>query len=211
MPRKTDLAHVGGYFGRYFGLMLAIFSLSLPIGWNGRAYAAAHDTAASEAQADYLPDVTLIDQHGAKVPLASLRGKPVLVGFIHTLCKGPCEMMTAKMHSVETSLKDRSRAGLNIISITTDPADDTPAQLLKYSQSQGVTGDRWLFLTGSHDDIERVMHIYHVSHIDDDDAMMHVMKLFLVGPDGRLVGTYPGMDSNPKLIAADIEKYARGR
>jgi protein SCO1 len=211
MPRKTDLAHFGLYLGGYSGLMLAIFSLGVLIGSSGVANAAAPDAASSEAQADYLPDVTLIDQHGAKVQLASLRGKPVLVGFIHTLCKGPCEMMTAKMHSVETSLNDQSRAGLNIISITTDPADDSPAELLKYSQSQGVTGERWLFLTGSHADIERLMHIYHVSHIDDDDAMMHVMKLFLVGPEGHLVGTYPGMDSNPKIIAADIEKYARGR
>ena len=44
-----------------------------------------------------LPDVSLIDQHGAAVSLASLKGKPVLIDFIYTSCASTCPLLTAKM------------------------------------------------------------------------------------------------------------------
>src|SRR6202453_3657683 len=38
-----------------------------------------------------LPNVTLTDQYGQHVSLASLKGKPVLFDFIYTSCPGPCQ------------------------------------------------------------------------------------------------------------------------
>jgi hypothetical protein len=44
-----------------------------------------------------LPNVTLTDQYGQHVPLASLKGKPVLFDFIYTSCPGPCQLLTQHM------------------------------------------------------------------------------------------------------------------
>ena len=41
-----------------------------------------------------LPNVTLTDQYGQHVPLASLKGKPLLFDFIYTSCPGPCQLLT---------------------------------------------------------------------------------------------------------------------
>ena len=153
---------------------------------------------------DYLPNVALTNQNGAAVSLASLRGEPVLVGFIHTMCKGPCEMMTSKMRAVHEALPSKSKAQVTILLITTDPADDGPSQLLAYAKKQDIAQQGWILVTGPHKSIRRVMKIYGVSHEDTDDAMMHVMKLFLVAPDGRLAHTYPGMKTSPQAVAADI-------
>ncbi len=159
--------------------------------------------------ADYLPNVTLINQNSRAVSLASLRGQPVLVGFIHTMCKGPCEMMTTKMRSVASALRPALPSDVTMLLITTDPADDQPPQLLQYAKSQGLSGKGWVLVTGSHDNITRVMRIYGVKHEDTDDAMMHVMKLFLIAPDGTIVHTYPGMKASPQSIASDIRTMSR--
>jgi protein SCO1 len=153
---------------------------------------------------DYLPNVALTNQNGAAVSLDSLRGEPVLIGFIHTMCKGPCEMMTSEMRAVHEALQSKSKARVTMLLITTDPADDGPSQLLAYARKQDIAQHGWILVTGPHKSIRRLMKIYGVSHEDTDDAMMHVMKLFLVAPDGSLAHTYPGMKTSPQAVAADI-------
>ncbi|HEX4208945.1 MAG TPA: SCO family protein, partial [Candidatus Binataceae bacterium] len=78
--------------------------------------------------ADYLPDISLTNQYGKTVSLASLKGKPLLVSFIHTSCKGVCELMTAKMKTVSTDLGTNG-TNVTMVSISTDPDDDGPRQL----------------------------------------------------------------------------------
>jgi hypothetical protein len=34
---------------------------------------------------------------------------------------------------------------------------------------------------------------------------MHVMKLFLLAPNGALAHVYPGMKVSPQIVASDIE------
>jgi cytochrome oxidase Cu insertion factor (SCO1/SenC/PrrC family) len=154
--------------------------------------------------ANYLPDVALIDQSSTTVSLASFRGKPVLVGFIHTMCKGVCQMMTAKMRSVVSAMPAGHSSDVSMLLITTDPSDDQPQQLRQYAQSQDLPDKGWILVTGSQDNIRRVMRLYGVSHQDTDDAMMHVMKLFLIAPDGSIAHVYPGMTASPERVASDI-------
>jgi cytochrome oxidase Cu insertion factor (SCO1/SenC/PrrC family) len=89
--------------------------------------------------------------------------------------------------------------------ITTDPADDQPHQLLQYAENEDLSGNGWILVTGPEDRIKRVMRLYGVKHEDTDDAMMHVMKLFLLAPSGTLAHIYPGMKVSPQTVAADIE------
>jgi protein SCO1 len=160
----------------------------------------------SHANTDnYLPNIRLTDQNSRAVSLSSLRGQPVLVGFIHTMCKGVCQMLTANMRSVGSALTPSSAAHVTMLLITTDPADDQPPQLLQYARTQDLSGKEWIMLTGPQDSIMRVMRLYGVKHEDTDDAMMHVMKLFLVAPDGKLVHVYPGMKLSSRTVASDIE------
>ena len=51
-----------------------------------------------------LPNVTLTDQYGQQLPLASLKGKPVLFDFIYTSCPGPCQLLTQHMKLIADQL-----------------------------------------------------------------------------------------------------------
>jgi protein SCO1 len=165
--------------------------------------------AAAPAAGNYLPDITLKNQNGQSLSLASLRGKPVLVGFIHTMCKGPCEMLTTKMQSVSSAIPAMDSRNATMLLITTDPNDDQPPQLRAFAKKMNVTGSQWILATGSSANIKRVMQAYGVSHQDDDDdAMIHVMKLFLIAPDGTLAHTYSGLNASPQTVAGDIVKLS---
>jgi protein SCO1 len=158
---------------------------------------------------NYLPDITLTNQNSRTISLSSLRGKPVLVGFVHTMCKGVCQMMTANMRSVASALPPAKATDVTMLLITTDPADDQPAQLLLYAKNQDLAGRSWVLVTGPKDRIARVMRLYGVKHEETDDAMMHVMKLFLLTPRGTLAHVYPGMKLSPQTVAADIETLSQ--
>jgi len=163
------------------------------------------------SKVNYLPDITLTNQNSQSVSLSSLRGQPVLVGFVHTMCKGVCQMMTANMRSVASALPPATAAaGVTMLLITTDPAEDHPPQLLQYAKNQDLAGKRWILVTGPQDSIKRVMRLYGVKHEETDDAMMHVMKLFLLAPGGALARVYPGMKISPREVASEIETLTHG-
>jgi protein SCO1/2 len=161
------------------------------------------------SKVNYLPDISLTNQNSRSISLSSLRGKPVLVGFIHTMCKGVCQMMTANMRSVASALPPARATDVTMLLITTDPADDQPPELSLYAKNQDLSGRGWVLVTGSKARITQVMRLYGVKHEESDDAMMHVMKLFLLTPDGTLAHVYPGMKISPQTVAVDIETLSQ--
>lgn len=168
---------------------------------------AATQPASEQASADnvnYLPDVTLTNQFGKPVSLASLKGKPLLVSFIHTSCKGVCELMTAKMKDVAGDL-GANGTKVTMVSISTDPEDDHPAQLMAYAKKENVANDGFIFLTGKPAAIKQVLAVYGVNQHAGDDEMTHVFDLFLIGPDGHQVRHYHGLNIQAAKVVGDIQ------
>ena len=159
-----------------------------------------------------LPDITLIDQHGQKVALASLKGKPVIFDFIYTSCPGPCLLLTARMKRVADDLGPKLGEDAHIVSITVDPEHDHPAQLLKYAREQGAERRGWLFLTGSPRQIDDVMSRFKLARERESDGSVgHVLEFFLVTADGHAVAQYLGDKADPQRVARDLERAAQGK
>jgi cytochrome oxidase Cu insertion factor (SCO1/SenC/PrrC family) len=92
-------------------------------------------------------DFTLTNQDGQTVSPASLHGQVWVADVIFTRCAGPCLKMSRQMKDLQEALPAGSRARL--ITLTTDPEFDTPAVLKAYSRRFGADNNRWLFLTGT--------------------------------------------------------------
>ena len=158
---------------------------------------------------DCLPDITLVDQHGRNVSLASLKGKPVLFDFIYTTCPGPCLLLTAQMKQVANRLGPKLGTEARIVSITVDPEHDHPAELLAYANKQGADVNGWLFLTGTPKQIENVMARFNVIRKREPDGTVdHVLEFFLVDANGRALLQYMGQKAVPDLVASDVERVA---
>ncbi len=158
---------------------------------------------------DCLPDITLVDQHGRNVSLASLKGKPVLFDFIYTNCPGPCLLLTAQMKKIANRLGPRLGTEARIVSITVDPEHDHPARLLAYANAQGAEVGGWLFLTGTPKQIEDVMARFNVIRQREANGTVdHVLEFFLVDANGRALLQYIGQKAEPDRVASDVERTA---
>jgi protein SCO1/2 len=186
----------------------AVVALALILAASGCAREAAGDYAASNGN-NCLPDVSLIDQHGQAISLASLKGKPVLIDFIYTSCASTCPVLTSKIAAVARELGPALGANVTIVSITLDPEHDGPAQLAAYAKSQAVESNSWLFLTGKPADIDQVLAAFKLRRMrESDGSIMHSVSAFLLGPDGHQIRQYNALDVNAKTVAADIDRLA---
>src|SRR5436309_15242364 len=81
------------------------------------------------------PDFTLTTQAEEPLRWADLRGKVVLVSFVFTTCGGSCPATTHRMSRVAEALAGKGLLEddrVRLLSITLDPARDTPQALRKY-------------------------------------------------------------------------------
>ena len=184
----------------------AVVALALILAASGCAREAAGDYPASNGN-NCLLDVSLIDQHGQAISLASLKGKPVLIDFIYTSCASTCPVLTSKIAAVARELGPALGANVTIVSITLDPEHDGPAQLTAYAKSQAVESNSWLFLTGKPADIDQVLAAFKLRRMrESDGSIMHSVSAFLLGPDGHQIRQYNALDVNAKTVAADIDR-----
>jgi protein SCO1 len=163
----------------------------------------------ASSDADCLPAVSLLDQNGNRVSLASFKGKPVLIDFVYTSCPGPCSVLTSKLVSVAQDLGPRLGKQVQMISITLDPERDSPKVLKEYAWRLGANRPGWLFLTGTPQEIDQVLAPYKVRRMKEaDGSVTHMETLFLLGPDGRQRRIYNGVEVKPAVMSAEAEDLA---
>jgi protein SCO1/2 len=126
-----------------------------------------------------VPNVTLLNQDGKKIPLRTFidSGKPVIVDFIYTTCTTICPILSAGFSSLRDELGDGA-GGLQLISISIDPEHDRPEQMKEYLTRYN-SGEGWDFLTGSREDIALVMKAFDAAV---RDKMSHLPLYILRGP-----------------------------
>lgn len=152
------------------------------------------------------PPFALVDQAGAKLSLADLRGQAVLLDFIWTRCPGPCPVLTGVLADVQKALPAELRARTRLVSITLDPANDTPEALQQYARKRGLDTSNWSFLTGPADEVDAVTRGYGVfAARAADGSIDHLVAIFLIDPEGRVAERYIGLDHPPAEIAKDVQ------
>ncbi|GAB4125069.1 MAG: SCO family protein [Acidobacteriota bacterium] len=141
--------------------VLRVLALLVPAGWIcacGTASDHVHHHPAPAALEPLLetPAFELVDSHGRTVRSSDLAGKVWLVDFIFTRCTGPCPLMTQRMKTIQDSLREAGLAGpdapVRLVSISVDPAWDTPPVLAEYAAAWQADTSNWDFLTGPPDE-----------------------------------------------------------
>jgi protein SCO1/2 len=106
----------------------------------------------------YFTDTQLVNQDGTKMRLYSdlLEGKTVIINTFFATCQGSCLPLMRNLQKVQEALGDRLNKDARIISISVDPAVDTPGALKAYATKlQAKPG--WYFLTGDKANVEFVL------------------------------------------------------
>lgn len=118
------------------------------------------------------PDFALSGQDGGRVAMADLRGKVLAVAFIYTSCPEVCPLLTMKMAEVQDVLGATFHPRVAFVSITVDPARDTPEVLQDYAAAHGADPGGWTFLTGAPEEIRAVAHGFGVAVLPAQDGIV---------------------------------------
>lgn len=153
------------------------------------------------------PTVKLTDAQGKPFDLAKSRGKCVLVSFVFTTCNGTCPLTSRAMAGCLDALKEAGMRGdkVEFVSITLDPAHDTPEVLTAYSGIYDADPKTWHFLTGTTDEINRVVSAWGMwARRNASGVLDHPSRVFLIDPKGRQREIYSLEFLKPEAVVKDV-------
>jgi len=174
------------------------------------------------------PDGEVIGVDGRPQPLSSFtRDGITLLGFVYTSCADPegCPLAYRVFDVLKQSLGERAdlRGQVRLITLSFDPAHDTPTVMRRYAGSRLVDdgrGVRWYFLTtrsaralrplldGFGQDLRFTVDR---SSGQPRRDLAHVLKVFLIDPDGFVREIYTSTFLHPRTVLNDIETLRRER
>ena len=142
-----------------------------------------------------IEDFSFTDTDGQTVTKADLIGKPFVIAFIFTFCRGPCPNVSREMREIQDRLKDYD---FNLVSLTVDPQRDTVDVLKTYGKELGADFSRWKFLTGQQSDIYGLIHRSFAMPVQEEEdrdrkpgfEIIHSTNIMLVDKTGRVIGKF---------------------
>jgi protein SCO1/2 len=158
-----------------------------------------------------VPKFSMTDSLGHPFDGSVLVGKVWVADFIYTSCPGPCPRMTSQMHGLQKQLA--ADQDVRLVSISVDPANDTPAVLNAFANRFGGPAEDWVFLTGTPATVHLLAHdVFKVGDIIQ--SMDHSTKFMVVDKRGNLRGYYSSDDDAESGIPAllkDVESLRHQR
>lgn len=159
-----------------------------------------------------IPEFSLVDQDGAPRAREAFKGRWTILAFTFTNCSTACPIINSHLIRAQHVL---AGTPIRTVSISVDPAHDTPAALRAHAEKLGIDTSRWTFLTGDVSTIEKI--IAGLRFGLDRDArnpialpgggtmpdILHPTKLLLIGPDVTVAAMESGLEwsSVERLIA----------
>ncbi|MFN7141685.1 MAG: SCO family protein, partial [Limisphaerales bacterium] len=156
---------------------------------------------------DLVPNFQLINQRGESFQLDDLMGKHVVLSFIFVRCPVPnfCPLMSANFRKIQDQLaKEELFNEVRLLSVTIDPEFDTPEVLKTYATHYNANDARWIFATGSSQEIEGLTDRFAVYAERRDGTILHELVTAYIAPDGRLVRVWRGNDWKPNHILGEL-------
>jgi protein SCO1/2 len=200
-------------------LLLAALAMALPApaAWAHSGHAAGKP-AAAVASAQPLPttgtrdprvyftDADLTTQDGKKLKFYSdaLKGKTVVLNVTYTNCTEACPLITQQMLQVREDLGQAFGKQVFFVTITSDPARDTPQALKAFAQKQKADMPGWSFLTGRKTDVDLILKRLGAY---SENAEEHATVLYIMDVDAkRMRRMLPNLP--PKAIAEAARQIA---
>lgn len=153
-----------------------------------------------------VPDFTLTNQDGKKFSTKDFRGKAFAVTFIYAQCPLPdfCIKMSTNFSDLALQLNENAeyKDKMRLLSVSFDPARDTPEKLKKYGQ--GYLGKNakpdftvWQLAVGTDAEVKAVADFFGLRYeIDEKDKtqFLHSLRTAVVSPEGKVTKVFSGSD-----------------
>jgi protein SCO1/2 len=151
-----------------------------------------------------VPDFTLTNQDGKRISLKDFRGHPLAITFIYAECPLPdycIKMSTLFSDAANRIMQDAEAKGIyRLLSISFDPARDTPEKLRSYGL--GYLGKDakpdfsvWQLAVGSETEVRAVADFFGLRYeVDENDKTQinHSLRTAIISPEGKVTKIIPG-------------------
>lgn len=158
---------------------------------------------------EHIPDFHLTNELGQAVSRTTLEGKAFAITFIFTRCPFPtfCPRMTSNFAEVEKKMSQKGGPqNWQLLSVSFDPAHDTPSKLLEYGKAQHYDPAHWHFLTGSENAISELCDAFDQRFWQDGGSISHNLRTAVIDAHGRLQKLFTGNDWTPDELMAELVK-----
>jgi protein SCO1/2 len=144
-------------------------------------------------------------------------GKITLLSFMYTSCADArgCPLAYQVLHTVRHRVDERPelRDRVRLVSLSFDPARDTPARLRAYANGAPPNGVEWAFLTTESprallpllDGFGQDVRLELDARGRPAGPLAHVLKVFLIDPAGVVREIYTTAYLFPEVVLNDIE------
>jgi len=163
---------------------------------------------------DVVEDSAFLNQDGALASLRDLRGHRVALTFAYTRCPLPefCPLMDRHFVAIQKAMAQAPGMGdVRLVTVTIDPAYDTPAVLKAHSARLGADPRVWSFLTPEPAGAPAFFEQFGLLVEREGDGpgdITHNLRTLVLDPDGRLVSIRTGNDWTPAQLIADLRATA---
>jgi len=155
------------------------------------------------------PALTLTTQAGKTLQIGNYRGQALVLTFVYTRCPLPnyCPRMSKQFATLQPTLRERYGQKAQLLSISFDPAYDTPKVLRDYAARYTDRLDSWTFATGDSTEIQRATQLFGVfTKKKDSDEITHNLTTALIGPNGRVRRLWRGNDWTPQDVRQAVDR-----
>jgi protein SCO1/2 len=151
---------------------------------------------------------------GQAVSLSDFRGQAMALTFFFTRCPIPefCPRLSRNFQEAQRKLKAMENAPANwhLLSITFDPAHDTPEVLKAYGKSYQYDPVHWSFLTGPQDKIAEFARLCDVKFDPDSGLFNHNFRTLIIDASNHLQMVFPTSGDISESIVQELLRAAGG-
>jgi protein SCO1/2 len=164
---------------------------------------------------EQVPNFALVNQDGKTIHLASFKGKVTLITFIYTRCPFAdyCPLVSRNFAQIYVGMRANPAlySKVRLLSVSFDPAHDTPQVLRQYASTfNATTGgsplDRWEFATAPPKDLQKIAQFFGVFYDASQEQIVHSLSTSVVSPQGTIYKWYSGSDWKPSDLLDDATK-----
>ena len=146
------------------------------------------DSAVATSQAAIgkpLQEYLLYDRQGRPVKLSDYRGKPLLISMIFTSCHHVCPAITRHLATaVEAAREAMGQESFQVLTVGFDTPVDTPDAMRVFANKQNVDDPNWEFLSGSADEIARLVDNIGFVYFPSPRGFDHINQVTVIDRDG---------------------------
>jgi protein SCO1/2 len=170
------------------------------------------DSAATGHSNHPLRSFKFTNELGQPMSLFDFRGQAIALTFFFTRCPIPefCPRLSRNFQDVQRKFSAIENAPTNwhLLSVTFDPANDTPEVLKAYGAAYHYDPKHWSFLTGPKDKIAELARLCDVKFDPDNGLFNHNFRTLIIDASNHLQMVFPTSGNISDSIVQELLKAA---